>query len=488
MSESKPHKKWAWGLLIAALLTRLIALATQDAYLHPDALGQGLEPAFGAVWGEFERSWEFQDGARSWLWPAFLSLPMFALKWLGIAGPGLGMGPAIVAARLMCVAIDLAACALLVRHLQRQCGNGAALFAATALIVHPIFVIVASQALIDVPAAFALILAWTLAWPSDQAEPAKGSALKALKVGAALTFAFMLRLQLASAVAVLGLRWLWTQHKSGELKKKVTQAALGTAVVLVLFGVLDLITWGSWWHSLRTYLAFNMSEAGKAFGSMPADRYWEHFSLAAPYLRIPLVLLTLAGIWRRPWWGLLLLAFWLPHQVLEYRVWRFIHPGLFLLVGCAACGLGLVVEEITKRQVKERTPKMLVLAACIGLSASAVDSTVNEGLWKTTWAYAMGGDEGISKMRAMNRAALWLSQQEDRGALINQLLPEGAAPGRALFGHAGPRVHVLSGKSAAPGSQVRTWLISVDSEQDAQGSGLAVLWRDPDGVALLVGK
>ena len=91
-------------------------------------------------------------------------------------------------------------------------------------------------------------------------------------------------------------------------------------------------------------------------------------------------------------------------------------------------------------------------------------------------------------MGAMNRAALWISQQEDRGGLINQLVPDGAAPGRALFGHVGPRVHVLSGRSVPPASHVRTWLIPADSEQEAHRSGLAVLWRDPAGVALLVGK
>ena len=82
----------------------------------------------------------------------------------------------------------------------------------------------------------------------------------------------------------------------------------------------------SWWTG---YLQFNLEGGAEAFGSMPADRYLQHAGLAlgTPLVVLGLGLTLLGG--RGAWWvSLPAAAMILSHQLLSYRVWRFIHPAL----------------------------------------------------------------------------------------------------------------------------------------------------------------
>ena len=56
---------------------------------HPDQFWQGLEPAYKIAYGDVVdtvMTWEWQQGyaLRSYLYPLVLSLPLHALRWLGI--------------------------------------------------------------------------------------------------------------------------------------------------------------------------------------------------------------------------------------------------------------------------------------------------------------------------------------------------------------------------------------------------------------------
>jgi hypothetical protein len=463
----------------------LISAASEDAYLHPDALWQGLEPASGAIWGRFEASWEFDSGARSWLWPWLLAVPMQLAKSLGVAGPGQGMGVAILGARSLVALIDVATLALLTRFILRHHGGVVAGGVGFLLAFHPAFVVMGAQPLIDTPAACALVLAWSCC----ERDGESCSPASSLRVGASLAFALMLRIQLGPALLVMGLAWMWRAHSRGALRSELPLGLAAGVAVVVVFGALDWLSWGSWWHSLRTYLAFNFSEQGQSFGSMPADRYWEHAELALPYLRGPLVGLAVLGSWRRPTWGLALLAFWLPHQLLEYRVWRFIHPGLFLLVACAAAGFDTLTRYLEGRGAGPKVRQLMVAAGFLVFTGSALRAGSSESLWRTTWAYEQGGAPAIEKMRGLNRAALWVSSQPDPGVTVNQVVPHAAAPGRALFGHLGPRLHLMSNPGQAGQAQAaRMWILPAEAEAQVVSAGFRVVWKDPSDAVIVAEK
>jgi hypothetical protein len=91
-------------------------------------------------------------------------------------------------------------------------------------------------------------------------------------------------------------------------------AATGALVALAL-GFLDLQTWGDWFHSLRTYIEFNIlsDAAAKQFGASP----WHAEALKVPWY--------VGGFIAAPW-ALAGFTRWPSHPLT--RVWLFIVPAL----------------------------------------------------------------------------------------------------------------------------------------------------------------
>src|SRR5690606_14794882 len=111
------------------------------------------------------------------------------------------------------------------------------------------------------------------------------------------------------------------------------------ALCLGAFGAVDWWTWGRPWHSLLAYAEFHFSPRRTSFGEMPVDQYWDGFTDTGGSLRFGLLLAAVVGLRRSKLVGIVFLAIVVPHQWVEVRVWRFLHPALPLLVVLAAWGV-----------------------------------------------------------------------------------------------------------------------------------------------------
>ena len=63
---------------------------------HPDEIFQTQEPAHRLAYGYGVVAWEWRQGARSWVFPAFLAGVMRTTDWMGSGSQGYQWGMAIV--------------------------------------------------------------------------------------------------------------------------------------------------------------------------------------------------------------------------------------------------------------------------------------------------------------------------------------------------------------------------------------------------------
>lgn len=428
-----PTRRLIGVSLLLAAASRAWQIGNEAAYLHPDALGQALEPAFRAVFGYGEVAWEFRDGLRNWLVPG-LYLPAFGLaKLLGAPGSAAGMAPYVALARAIGAVVDLVALGLAMgltaRMVAPRVRPVALGWVGLLGALHPAFAVMGAQPLVDVPAS-TLLLAGV--WLAGGGHPRSGAA-----AAAALTLCGLLRPQLAPAVGLLLLAGL-LRDRRGLL--------LGAGAALALVACVDWATWGTPLHSLVAYLRYNLGAGQTAFGVMPADRYLAHFALAMPVGVVLLPGLAVFGARKAPMLLLLLLAVVLPHQLVPYKVWRFLHPALWLLLVLSGVGVGVAADALEKRLVDVRVRRLVAIMLLLAAAAGAAAATAGETLWQTTWLWHQGGAEAVERSRALNAAALRISALAPPPArCLQAVLPREAAPGAALFGHDLRVVHPLGG-------------------------------------------
>ncbi len=458
-------------LLVVAGVVRLVQIVVESAYLHPDALFQTLEPAFSSVWGHGIETWEQRENLRSWTWPGLLAVAMAAAKGLGLAGPGIGMGPAIALVRTVVIAIDLAMVACAYRLAHTFGGTTAALAAGVALAVHPAFVVMGAQPLVDVPATALLVLA--LERGLGASSITRG---RALVLGLALVATVAVRIQLAPAIAVLVVM-LIVRIRRGRLgwgDGATAGLVLGLAIACPAQAMVDMVTAGAPFAPTVAYVRYNLGEGLTAFGTMPGTRYATDAWRAMGLLAVVVAILSAWGLGRAWPIAVVFLSVVVPHQAIPYKVWRFVHPALPLLVVVAAVGLSSLSERLSARSRRGLwVASLMVVAVELGWAA------VREAPWETTWLYAQGGRPAVERSRALNEAFLQVSAGPAPRRIAQAVLPAAASPGYALLGHDVPVHPVLdSPLDAAIAAEVDVWIVPI-RDGAVVPSGFEISWRDP---------
>jgi GPI mannosyltransferase 3 len=482
MTAGDPPRRVVFAWIAIAFVVRAWQIAVEPAYLHPDALLQGLEPAFRALHGHGIATWEFREGLRSWVWPGLLAIPMGATEALGIATIGTepGMAPAIASARALVAAIDVVTVVLAARIVSRIAGSPAAWGVALVLAVHPAFAVMGIQPLVDVPAAAAL------AWACERAlvGPVQ-SRRSAIALGVALATTAMLRVQLWPAVAavVIGLV-VATRRARLRWDPLAGRDAIAAALaVVIVFAVVDMATWGVPLRPVVAYIGFQLDGGATSFGTMPVDRYWRDLGLALPWIGIAALVLAMVGTRRVPLLGVVVVAVVVPHQLLDYRVWRFVHPALPLLVALAAIGAHDLVAaldgRLRARGLSGARAVALVLAG--GVAIATVDAWRQGSPWATTWLFDRGGWAAVERARGIDLALLELSARPAPRRIAQAVLPAAATPGHALLGHDVEVVPLLDTNAAPP--DVDVWIMPTSIRAPPQ---LRELWVDREhGVVVL---
>jgi hypothetical protein len=177
-----------------------------------------------------------------------------------------------------------------------------------------------------------------------------------------LAIAVMLRLQ----TAVFGLGLIGVLAVSGRRRQAVPALAVFAAGMLV-FGLVDSVTWGSWFHSAIVYVRVNLIEGRSANWGTASIVYYPVVLVRSMGLA-GLLMLTLAAfaIRRAPGLWVLGAAFLVAHSLIPHKELRFMLPAL--PVACALAAIG--IDELNSlRRVWLSRSLAGVVAASILFSA-----------------------------------------------------------------------------------------------------------------------
>lgn len=318
--------RWLLGGSLAVGAALRVALALGDDGIYwPDEVYQSLEPAHRLVFGYGQVAWEFVEGARSWALPGLVAGLLRLCAALGLDHPSQYLAGVRVAFALLGVGAAFG-----VYRLGRALGaselaaaTGSALFSLMGPAIY-----FAPRAMSENAAALPVVLGLALALHpgARRGERIAGASLLGLAV--------MLRLH--AGVFCAGLVLLHAARRRWRDAAEATATLAGWALA---FGLLDRLTWGSWFHSAAAYLQFNLVRDGaSAWGVAPFAYYFRHLFTSMPTLALAVLALSALALRRAAGvWGVAA-AFLLLHALVPHKELRFVLPVLPVFCALAAVG------------------------------------------------------------------------------------------------------------------------------------------------------
>jgi phosphatidylinositol glycan class B len=339
--------------LAGTAATRLWFALTDHSVFWPDEIYQSIEPAHRLAFGYGLLPWEFRDGARSWIFPALLAIPLKLLGWLHLDVP-LAL---VLGARLVMVLAAVAAAVLGSEYARRLAGKSAALLVAFAFACFPPLLVYSHRTLQEAASA-PLVMAVPFCL---LARTPRAAAWAGIAVGLATLLRFQCALLCVVFCAGLILEKRWA-----ELWAYVA----GGGAVALAGGLLDWLTWGRPFHSFQTYVEFNLVKNGAStFGVSPRSYYlhtlWTSSGPAVLLLGIGFVA---AGLLVSRTAAVAVLLFVALHSAIPHKEFRFLLPVLPLLVSIAGVGLALLLARF---KAPAWAASVLTAALCVGFVNTA---------------------------------------------------------------------------------------------------------------------
>ncbi len=320
-------------ILLAAALPRVWAAIFDQGIFWPDEIFQSLEQAHRFAFGYGFVSWEFQDGARSWLFPGALGLFWKLLAWLGVRGaPAL-----VVSAKLVMVTVALVGIYASMRVGEKLAGAEGAVLSGVLAALFPPSIVYGSRCMTEMASGPVIVVAVLLALDSKR--------WKLVLAGCMAALAIFLRYQ-NGLITVGLLGWLVAERRRSD----ALAYAVGAAVTVLAGGVLDLFTWGAPFHSFSTYVLTYVRDnlaQGKSgnFGVEPLD-YFVAVAWSAAGVSVLAVAIGLCACAKRAT-GLLVvvLLYVLAHSLVPHKEYRFIMPIVPLMLALGGAGLALLIAR-----------------------------------------------------------------------------------------------------------------------------------------------
>lgn len=443
---------------------RVWTALTDDGIYWPDEVYQSLESAHRLVFGYGMQAWEFIEGARNWALPALVAALMKVATWVGLDEPRGYLGLTRGAFGLLGAATAWGSYRLARAYEASElaAAAGASLFALSAV---PLYF--GPRAMSENASALPVVLGLALAL-----RP--GASRRALVGGASLLgLAVLLRLQTGvfcvGLVAVLAARREW---------RAVRDALAVLAGWAFLFGLLDWLTWGRWFHSALVYLDFNLLR-GKAadFGIAPFSYYNRVLFRAMGGVTLVAAGLSLLAARRAP--GLLgvAAAFFLLHAWQPHKELRFVLPVLPLFAALAGVGLDTLLRHLPPSPVRLALPLAVVAVAGLSGARAGLLTFRDVGLYEEWRPQASAWDD----WGPVNRLLIAAGHREDVCGLKVEAVHLAWAGGYSYFHRDVPLYpHVGPGRESGFYNYVVTTAGAVGQGEVVASEGPFVLVRLPN--------
>lgn len=375
----------AGGLFLAAVALRLVPILALPGINHPDEIFQSLEPAHRLVFGYGFAS---LNPWHSWILPGSLAALIEIARLFGD-------GAEVYVPFVQTVLAALSASAVVCTYFwsERCFGRWCGLAAASPLALWPDAIYFDGRSLSEPVAATMFVLALYLAVPGYQVTSRRRLAVS----GALFVLAAILRIQLAPAI---GAAALWVVL--GAPRGRFLPIAGGAVAALVLNAVLETLTAGYPFAPEWGYVVGNLYfGVASAFGTAPWDAYLRFLADYWSVSGFLLLALALVGAWRFPLPFTTAIIILAAHSLVPHKEYRFIYPGIVLLLMTAGFGLAQLVDWVIALQATSdgaRLARPFGVAAAVAatalLSFGVAMSPYSEGLWR--------------KGRDMERASIYI--------------------------------------------------------------------------------
>jgi GPI mannosyltransferase 3 len=412
-----PGRRLRLGLLALGLLGALARVVAWRARpdLHPDEFFQYLEPAWRHLHGYGWLAWEWSLGLRSWVLPTYHGAWMVLLDWAGVqsgelvhaflqlhwAFASLLLLPAAWRAGRRMAAQSWSGRLRDDRNANLPPGWEGGLLSVAATALLPTLAYFSPHTLTEVPSMLALVWGYTL-WLEARAPAPRDRAFRlGLATGLLLSLGALLRIANGPLVLVpifdLVVRRRW---------RGLAGLLIGCSLVATGFGLVDWVTHGSPFHSLRAYLEYNYVEGRAAeHGVAPLGHYarWMSDRLGFGLL---LLLAPIALAFRAVWgWALGVLLLFVALSTQAHKEERFllvVWPMLTIAFG-AASGRLMV-------RLRGRTRRAAVWTLIAGLGAGAIARNIR-GIQERD-------QHDYSRRWALYAAQAWAGRQPDATGVL----------------------------------------------------------------------
>lgn len=335
LSKSKAPAAQFFLVIItfAVALALRIGVALRSPSIEwPDEIFNTLEPAHRMVYGYGVIVWEWREGIRNWVYPAFLAAVMRGTAWMGPGSRGYLTGITVVLSLLSLSSVWFA-----YAWAKKSSGTAAGLIAAGACATWYQLVYFSPKAFYEVFATDFLLPGLYLGMYGDELPEKKRLVLAGLCLG----IAACVRLQYAPAVAFAV---LYLCHKKWAARAPALFA--GLLIPVIAFGLVDAFTWSYPFQSYIQYVQMNVFSGRNAqYGSEP----WYIFFYALWRTMWPMLLLAVAALRRNALLAWVAAIIVVSHSAITHKEFRFIYPALPIIVTLAALGFVEITAFLSKR-------------------------------------------------------------------------------------------------------------------------------------------
>lgn len=328
-----------WFVCLFASALRVVTLVRWGYnFIWPDEVYQSLEQAHRICFGYGIVPWEFRDAVRSWVFPGTLAGFM-------VLGAPFGRTGYLFVPRLMLSLLSVTPVAVTFLWTRKSAGRLPAVIAALCVSVWFELVYFAPKALAEVVATHVLVVGLYLLVERECVNEKR----RARVAGALLCTAALLRLQLAPGIAAAYATQVALEWESRKLHFKRAQHLLtGAGPVLVLFGIVDIISWRYPFRSIWNYFTINiMSGKAATYGILPFDAFWEYLANVWSMALVPIVLLAVRGSRGKMPMAVAALATFLLHSIVAHKEYRFDYPVVTIIIMLASFGVAHSTSEAT---------------------------------------------------------------------------------------------------------------------------------------------
>lgn len=336
------------AIFLIALLLRVGVAIHFPSIEYADEIYNTLEPAHRLAYGYGVVDWEWREGVRSWVFPAFLAGVMRATDWMGPGSLGYIRAIAILLSLLSLTTVWFG-----YAWGKRASGNAAAMIAAGACATWYELVYFAPKAFTEVMATNLLLPGLYLGIYGGELPERKRLFLAGLFLGLAVS----LRVQLAPAV---GFAVLYFCHRNWRRTGPAIFA--GLLLPVVAFGLVDAITWSYPFQSFLRYFWVNVVEKRNTlYGTVP----WYGYLLQCMRFFGPLFLLAVVGVRRSPFLGWVVLIIVGSHSVIPHKELRFMYPVMPIVITLAALGFVEIAGALNTRRKSTLSTRAIIVAGLI---------------------------------------------------------------------------------------------------------------------------